>query len=493
MRFSMILEMVDRLSAPAKRARAGVSGLRDTARTLGQQMRRTSGDLDRGDRSLSGVARSGRRVAALGLRQAFERAGAGARKLGRDLRDLERRLKLAERAGFATGRGLRKLGGAGLGMLKNGLLGAGAAAAGAGSFALFDLFRTAGQFEQYQAMLEGTEGSAQAAQKSMSWVTQFAKETPYELDQVMEAFVSLKAYGIDPMDGSLRALGDAASGMSKPLSSAVEAMADAMTGEYERLKEFSIRAKKEGDRTTFSYVKNGKTITRVAKGQGAAIQEALVGIFNERFGGGMQRQATTLFGIISNLKGMWSEFLLMVAKAGIFDFVKRKLQGLLDRVNEMAASGELQKWAQTISDKMIKAWEWGEKFINSDWDATAQEFRDIAEAIGVVADGILALKRAKDWLDETDKASDEFFPNGLRTLKGEGREPGEVPVGAEMMRVRGVRLPAFNRQPSVDVGGTIKIDVSSSSDLKVRATPVQGSGWSVPAEVRTGRYMRSPG
>lgn len=80
------------------------------------------------------------------------------------------------------------------GLLKTGLLGGGAALAGAGGFALFDLFRTAGQFEQYQVQLEGIEGSAAAARKAMAWVQEFTAKTPFELGQVMEGFVALKAY-----------------------------------------------------------------------------------------------------------------------------------------------------------------------------------------------------------------------------------------------------------------------------------------------------------
>lgn len=498
MRFSMILEMVDRLSAPARKARASVSSIGGSVRQMATQMRRAVTDVNNGTRSIEHFDRRARRLRQVALGRTFQAIGSSARGLGRDLDALVRRLRLVERGGQAAGKGLRKLGGMGLGMLKNGILAGGAAVAGAGGFALFDLFRTAGQFEQYQTMLEGTEGSVSAARKSMEWVTQFAKETPYELDQVMEAFVALKAYGIDPMDGSLRALGDAASGMSKPLSSAVEAIADAMTGEYERLKEFSIRAEKAGDRTTFSYVKNGKTITRVAKGQGEAIREALVAIFNERFGGGMERQAKTLFGIISNLKGMWTEFLLAVAKAGIFDFVKGKLQGLLDRVNEMAANGELQKWAQEISNRMIKAWEWGEKFVNeTNWNNVTQDLKGIAEAAKATADGILALKGAVEWINSfrlplfsAEGAIIDAVKNARGSLAPKSRGPAAGTPASRLPSSNDLVRKLTGKQASIDVGGKLQIDVNSAPGLAVRATPI-ASPKSMPMQVNTGRTMRT--
>ena len=216
MRFSMILEMVDRFTTPAKRAKGGVSGLRASVRQMAGQMRSAVADVNNGSRSIEHFGRRAGRLRQVALGRTFQAIGSTVRGLGRDLDGLVRRLRLVERGGRAAGAGLRKIGGMGLGMLKNGLLAGGAAVAGGGAFALFDLFRTAGQFEQYQMMLEGTEGSVQAARKSMAWVTKFAETTPYELAEVMEAFVALKAYGIDPMNGSLMALGDASAGMSKP-------------------------------------------------------------------------------------------------------------------------------------------------------------------------------------------------------------------------------------------------------------------------------------
>jgi phage tail tape-measure protein len=350
MRFSMILEMVDRLSAPAKRARAGVSGLRTSVRQMAAQVRGAARDVNDGTRSIEHFDQRARRLRQVALGRTFQAIGGSVRKLGRDLDGLVRRLKLVERSGQMAGRGLKKMGGMAAGLLKSGLLAGGAAVAGAGAFALFDLFSTAGQFEQYQIQLEGIEGSAKAAKRAMAWVTQFAKITPYELDEVMDAFVALKNFGLDPMDGSLRAMGDAASAMNKPIMAAIEMLTDATTGEFERLKEFGIKARKEGDRTTFHYIKNNKKMQRSVSGDELEIKRTLVEIFADRFGGGMERQSKTMFGIISNLKGMWTEFLLMISNAGVFDWIKNRLQKVLDFVNEMAANGKLEEWSEPPRD-----------------------------------------------------------------------------------------------------------------------------------------------
>ncbi len=261
----------------------------------------------------------------------------GERDVKRLDRMMERLNRTANRLGTGIGRSIRW----------------GAAGAGAGIAALgVSIFRTGSKFEQFQAVLEGTEGSASAAKSAMSWVEKFAKRTPYELDQVMESFVQMKAYGIDPMNGALESLGNAASGMNKGLLQAVEMLADAQTGEFERLKEFGVRAKQQGEKVTLTYTKAGKDVTVTANKSAADIQKALLGIFDERFKGQMKRQSTTMSGILSNLKGMASGFSLKVANAGIFDKIKGKLSNLLARLEQLESNGTLDRWAKNVSDWM---------------------------------------------------------------------------------------------------------------------------------------------
>ena len=90
-----------------------------------------------------------------------------------------------------------------------------AATAFAGAMTVFgkSVISTSANFEQMTSTLETIEGSSEKAKQSMDWVAEFAKTTPYELDQVASSFVRLRAYGLDPMDGTLRAVGDAASAM----------------------------------------------------------------------------------------------------------------------------------------------------------------------------------------------------------------------------------------------------------------------------------------
>lgn len=271
-----------------------------------------------------------------------------------------------------------------------------AAAAGLGVFAVRSLVATASEFERFRAVLTTLEGSSAAADKSMRWVSEFASRTPYEMAQVMDSFVKLRAYGIDPTDGTLRTLGDTASSMQKPVMDAVEALADAMTGENERLKEFGIRARKEGDRIVYEYSKDGKQLQAVAQaGNRAMIQSTLMAIWNDRYGGAMKRQAGTWSAMLSNLSDRFDDFKRRIMASGAFDWLKSRLGDLLARIDAMAQSGELQRLAEIVGQKLVRAlqaaWRAGEALVKA-WPEIVATARPIVDAIGWLVDRFGAAK-----------------------------------------------------------------------------------------------------
>lgn len=238
------------------------------------------------------------------------------------------------------------------------------------------------EFETYEATLKTITGSAEEARRSMDWITEFGRTTPYEAGQVTEAFVRLKSYGIDPMDGSLRTVGDAASAMGKSLMAGVEAIADAVTGENERLKEFGVRASAEGENITYTWTENGKVLTKTVKKDAVEIQKALMGIFG-RFNGAMDEQSKTWVGMTSNLADNWTEFLREIGGAGYYDDIKRRLQGVLDFTNRAFESGLAGDVAKGISDGLIAA-------LNTTTHLATQAWR-VGAAFFHAADGVLDL------------------------------------------------------------------------------------------------------
>lgn len=247
---------------------------------------------------------------------------------------------------------------------------AGAVLAAGAVFMVKGVVDTASEFERYRSVLETIEGSSEKARQSMAWVSEFATKTPYELSEVNEAFVKLKSYGLDPIkDGLLTTLGDTAAGMGKPLMQTVEAIADAMTGQNERLKEFGIKAEaiKGTNRIIYEYTdKHGRQMRAMAdKNNREQIRATLQTIWNEKYGGAMDKLSGTFAGMMSNLSDNWERFKLMIADSGVFDYLKNKLSGLLEKIDAMAQDGSLQKLAETIGKNLVtafeKAWEFGTK------------------------------------------------------------------------------------------------------------------------------------
>ena len=209
--------------------------------------------------------------------------------------------------------------------------------------AISTLNKTAGEFERFKSILTTIEGSGTKAGQSFEWVKEFGAKTPYDITQVLDSFTKLKAYGIEPTDGTLRTLGDTASAMGKDLNQAVEAMADAVVGENERLKEFGIRASKQGDLIRYSWVNaSGQTQEKVVQNNSKIIQSTLSAIFNEKYAGAMDKMSTTWGGLTSNLQDNWTNFKHSLAiESGIFDQSKEAVRLLNNELHSLT-KGDIQ-------------------------------------------------------------------------------------------------------------------------------------------------------
>lgn len=257
------------------------------------------------------------------------------------------------------------------------------------------VLKTAGQFEKFEATLETIEGSSEKAKKSMEWIKAFAKSTPYEVSELTDSFIKLKAYGIDPLDGTMETLGNTASAMGKTLNQAVEAYADASTGEFERLKEFGIKAKQEGDKVTFTYQQNGKEVTKTTSKSANEIQKFLKDTWGAKFAGAMDKQSKTWGGMLSNLSDSWSAFQLKIAESGFFEKAKGQLRGLMDLLERWSNDGTADKIAKVIGDAFSTMADiiaaiadriaTHLKFLNDNWETMGPYVKAVGIALGVLA------------------------------------------------------------------------------------------------------------
>ena len=180
------------------------------------------------------------------------------------------------------------------------------------------------EFQNLMASLETVTGSADKAKAAFATIETFARDTPFTLNQVTEAFIKLKGSGLDPSIEALRSYGNTASAMSKPLSQMIEAVADAVMGNFERLNEFNIKASSEGDKVKMTF----RDITTTIGNNSTEIQAYLRRIGDVDFAGGTERQAKTLGAAFSKLQDDFGALARQVGEGGLNDALIRLLQTL---------------------------------------------------------------------------------------------------------------------------------------------------------------------
>lgn len=174
------------------------------------------------------------------------------------------------------------------------------------------------EFERLHASLKTVTGSAQGADRAFKMIEDFASSTPFNVEQITEAFIKLKALGLDPSQEVLMSYGNTASAMGKNLMQFVEAIADAATGEFERLKEFGIKARTQGEQVSFTF----QGVTTTVGKNAAEIESYLRQIGNVQFAGAMSEQMNTLGGIFSNIQDNFSKLAREVGAGGLNDAVR---------------------------------------------------------------------------------------------------------------------------------------------------------------------------
>lgn len=308
-----------------------------SAQRMIEQFRRSMPDLDRLVRSAENALGTFERTTGETGRRAAESANSYGRA-GRELAEMSSAANKAERSLHGTSNELDKNTKAS-GNLIGSLQTLGTAVAGLGlASAATDAMNAYREFEKLQGMLKTATGSTEAAGKAFADLQKFASTTPYELAQAVEGFVKLKNLGLDPSISSLTSYGNTAAAMGKDLMQMIEAVADASTGEFERLKEFGIKASKEGDRVSLTFQGVTTTIGNSSK----EIQGYLLNIGNVNFASAMSDQANTLNGKISNLKDSFAALQVsVIQQSGAADMAKASIAALSDIIEGLADNTNL--------------------------------------------------------------------------------------------------------------------------------------------------------
>lgn len=227
---------------------------------------------------------------------------------------------------------------------------AGLVSVGSGLNKLVDVSR---KTDILNASLITMTGSAESAGLAFAEIEKFARETPYALDQSVTAFTKLVSLGLTPSQKALESYGNTASAMGKDLNQMIEAVADATTFEFERLKEFGIKSKQEGDKVSFTF----QGVTTTVKKNSEEIEGYLMALGKNQFAGAMANRMATLDGAMSNLQDSWDGLFRAISSqgaGGVIEDQVRTATYALNELNAMISSGQalasIQAWGGQWED-----------------------------------------------------------------------------------------------------------------------------------------------
>lgn len=215
-----------------------------------------------------------------------------------------------------------------------------------------DLVVKAGEFEKFQYIIDGLEGSTEKGRQTFERLVDFAKDVPQTVSEITEAFIKLKGQGLDSSNEALRSYADVSLAMGKPMIQAIEMMADSVTGEFERLKEYGITAQASGSKTVINWVDTmGKARFQIVK-DSKEMQSALLGIFDSKFAGQTAKFQQSFEGIKSTLINNRDLFQKNLAEqSGLFQNYKNGMTDISNQLEEFMKSGkDFESFSKQVGD-----------------------------------------------------------------------------------------------------------------------------------------------
>lgn len=256
-------------------------------------------------------------------------------------------------------------------------------------------------------------GSAEEGQKMLQRIQQFAKDTPFDFDSTQKFAQQLKIAGLngDQLFKTMQVIGDAAQGnveKAEGIATAYQQMSAKGKIQTEEMNQLLERGIPAWDMLAKATGKSKAELMDMAsKGQLLADEylPKLVDQMDKTFGGGMQKQAQTFNGQLSQLE----DNLLMLGARGVAP-LRQALTGLMKDINDvfdgkMSVTEMLSKWGTQFKEGLTKL---GESIANFDLASFVKKLlkgfevgggflSDVLQGFGKLVDGIFEFLRKTDW------------------------------------------------------------------------------------------------
>ena len=271
---------------------------------------------------------------------------ADTKQLKKELNDIQGKIKTTGVAGGAAFGAMGGASGALAGSLKKlaGPAAIGAVAIGIGRLGAFAT-RAGMEFEDLKDSLDTVFGSVEAGDKQFKRILDFAQTTPFQIDTVTKAFISLGSVGIEPTSRMMQVFADTASvavdqrGAFEALIRVVQRAEAGALG----LQELNMLADRGID--VFKGLKDELGLSRLeltdfgqTAGGAKIIVESLVTVLEKQFGGAMVSKMDNLSTGISNMSIAFKNLGNEISESGLGSMMKSLVNQSTDLINNIAIS-----------------------------------------------------------------------------------------------------------------------------------------------------------
>ncbi|HPQ38572.1 MAG TPA: hypothetical protein PLW97_13095, partial [Synergistaceae bacterium] len=189
----------------------------------------------------------------------------------------------------------------------------------------------AAQMEQFHLTLKTVIKDGAETERAFAWVREFAKTTPFNTDEVVEAFTLMKTVGMDTVmavEDIVRISGDAAMVFGRSITDVASALIgmNSMT-----LRQFGIEVDRESSQWT---AKLGDRIIETEDNI-TSLRRAVLELLEDAFAGGMKEAENQWRGSIRTMSSLWYEMKAGImgdaGSGGPFDAIEKAVVRVKDR------------------------------------------------------------------------------------------------------------------------------------------------------------------
>lgn len=296
------------------------------------------------------------------------------------------------------------------------------------------ILRSAGELERMQMLLKGLSTAVTDAGKNadgkrdFDFITNLAKNAPFEIGALTQSFVKLKAAGLDPTLGSMQSLVDSVArfgGSGEQFNRASVAISQMLGKGVVSMEELRQQLG-EAIPTAMRDMADGMGLSmaeltdKVGKGQvvaSGAINKMLaqMSINNE---GAAQKMMNTWVGTLARVKTEWELATLEIANAGFFTEIKKAM----DEIAVGLGSNDFKRFALEMGAALGDAVRTIASFVR--WVV------EMRSEIAALATAFVAYKLASSFINQSNANS---VAASIAKVTGEYRSQREVMLGNAMI------------------------------------------------------------